>query len=403
MFFPDWRHAISVGAFCVAIAAFSATLSPAFGQSVAPAGNPVQKTGKYAVELRVPKDGLFAGEETDIEFRITDTSRQDLVLGAPGVIRAKISGKVTMPTMAGMPPVIPKIHAEGVPGDYGMVVNFAHGGDFLITLNVTPPAGTQPFTVAFTVPVNDAESTSKRKKSPAPFTLETKNEPSRPVAGQPVTITLAIRDRATGKNIRDFDIVHEQRMHLLIARTDLGSFFHEHPTPNADGTFTHTFTFPTAGTWRLFADSAPAGAGSQVTSATVTVSGDKPTPAPLIPTSLAVTTPDNLTLTRKTTGLVVGKTLPLTFSLVAADGSPVTDLQPWLGAMAHLILIESDAQTFVHSHPDETIPTNGRNGTLTFLVRFPKPGLYKGWTQFQRNNAITTIPFVVRVPEGGTK
>ena len=33
----------------------------------------------------------------------------------------------------------------------------------------------------------------------------------------------------------------------------------------------------------------------------------------------------------------------------------------------------------------------GRNGRIPFLVRLPKPGLYRGWLQFQRGGKVQTV------------
>src|SRR5947207_15949121 len=96
--------------------------------------NPIQKAGKYAVELRIPAGGLFGGEETDVEFRVTDSSQDDPVQGAPPVVNAKVSAHVTMPSMPSMAAQAPKTHTEGVPGDYGVVLYFPHGGDDLVSL-----------------------------------------------------------------------------------------------------------------------------------------------------------------------------------------------------------------------------------------------------------------------------
>jgi hypothetical protein len=54
-----------------------------------------------------------------------------------------------------------------------------------------------------------------------------------------------------------------------------------------------------------------------------------------------------------------------------------------------------DGETFAHAHPDERMQNVGRDGTLPFLVRLPKPGLYRAWLQFQRGTRLLTIDFVV--------
>ena len=76
-----------------AIFMLHATITPALAQEKP---NNVRKAGKYSVELRPPIDGIFAGEETDIEFHISDASQDDPVLGAPPVVGAKIVPTVTV-------------------------------------------------------------------------------------------------------------------------------------------------------------------------------------------------------------------------------------------------------------------------------------------------------------------
>jgi hypothetical protein len=68
----------------------------------------------------------------------------------------------------------------------------------------------------------------------------------------------------------------------------------------------------------------------------------------------------------------------------AAKGGAVTDLQPYLGAMGHMVLVHQDGTTYVHSHPDEALEGVGKDGTIPFLARFAKPGWYRCWAQVQR-------------------
>ena len=48
-----------------------------------------------------------------------------------------------------------------------------------------------------------------------------------------------------------------------------------------------------------------------------------------------------------------------------------------------------------------TTVTEGGGPDLTFHALFPKPGNYRIWLQFQRNNVLSTVPFTVRVLRAG--
>lgn len=380
-----------------AVFTFVVLASTALAQS---GKNPTQTVGKYVIELRIPNEGIYADEVIDIEFRLTDTSKNDPVLGAAGVIQASASAKVTMPAMPGMPSQSPKIHSEGVPGDYGIECFFPHGGDYKIALKITVPGEPKPLDVAFTVAVKDAEAKKNRKPTVKPYYAELLENPNAR-AGEATTLRIAIRDTKTKAIVKDFDIAHEQVFHLILVSKDLGWFLHEHPEQQADGTFTYTQTFPAGGDYKLFADVAPKGAGSQVLATPLKVAGAKPTwNTALTPTPMTATV-DGITanLDAKNKILPIGRTTPLGFRLTDVSNKPITDLEPYLGAFGHLMIIHQDGQTFVHSHPQEDAAgiALSKSGTVVFDARFPKAGRYKAWAQFQRAGKVITIPFVFDV------
>jgi hypothetical protein len=84
-------------------------------------------------------------------------------------------------------------------------------------------------------------------------TLTVQTDPARPAAGQPATLTLTVRGTG-GAAVKDFAVVHEQKVHLIIVRDGLDQFAHLHPEVDAQGTMTVRHTFPTGGTYLLFAD-----------------------------------------------------------------------------------------------------------------------------------------------------
>ncbi len=331
----------------------------------------VAQSGPYEVTLRPPAGGLFAQEEMQIEYRVVDTSRVDPLLGPVAVIRAQTASRITMPSMAGMPAITENAHPEGIPGEYGIHPIFPHGGDYLLTLHLTPP-GAESFTVTF--PLTVADANPSRRRPPPPFTLELKASPSSPTAGVPVELQFTIRRRQPRQTVTDFEVQHERLFHLILVRRDLTRFAHEHPAPQPDGSFRLTHTFLDPGEYHLFADVAPMGAGGQVLLAKLKVGG-RANNAPPEPLSSLATFP--------AAPVPAGRTLRLAATL--AD----PNIEPYLGARGHLILIHEDAETFVHCHPDEAVDSPAHQ--VPFLARFPKPGRYQGWAQFQRKGRVETV------------
>ena len=354
------------------------------------------RAGNYEVAVRLPPEGLYAGEESEIEFHIADVTQVDPVLGPTPLIRGDVQATISMPAMPGMPRFHEQAHVEGVPGDYGIHPTFAHGGDFQLTLAIKPLAG-EPFTAQIPLQVADSQTGKARKKIPPAFRMEIASNPKTPKAGEPANLELVFRARETPKEaITRFDLAHERLVHLVIVREDLGTFAHLHPEMNLGGSFHVSYLFPTAGEYRLFADVAPQGAGSQILFARIKVSGKAGDRFSLEPASKpAAPVPDgDLTVSlRSSATLAAMKTLPITFGLKnTGDGGVPDGMEPYLGARGHLLMVGQDASTFVHAHPNE----NSSAGEVTFLARFPKPGLYRAWAQFQRNGTVRTVSFVFR-------
>lgn len=354
------------------------------------------RAGKYEVSLRLPEGGLFPREEMQLEFRVSDTTRVDPVLGAAPVIRAVVRGSIDMPSMPGMAKFEDIAHPEGVAGEYGLHPSFAHGGEYRLRLSVAPPDDA-PFGVEFALPVADAAPV---RKGPVvrPFRVEVAASPRNPKAGEPADLTIRIRRELTKELVTAFERVHEELLHLIIVRSDLGEFSHEHPALQPDGSFVIRHTFPTAGEYHLFADAAPRGAGGQVLLAKLKVGGKAPARFALTPAAAPSSTADGIAVAVDATKLPARKTVTVR-AAATSGGGPITDLEPYLGALGHFILIHQDGETFVHSHPDERTPGTGKDGVVPFLVRFPKVGLYRGWIQLKRGGKVSTFPYVLEASE----
>jgi hypothetical protein len=319
----------------------------------------------YRIILRLPHDGLYAQEEMQIEFSLQDTTIPDPLTEFTPIVRAVPHAVIDMPVMPGMPKFEETAHAEGIAGDYGIHPTFAHGGEYRLRINVPPGHN-------FEFPLKVLDAAPNRKHAPPRFALELTANPKKPKAGEPVELRFAVKDRDNNNAIVSaFDVMHEKLLHLIIVRRDLEHFAHEHPAPQPDGSFTLSYTFASGGDYRLFADVAPKSAGGQIVSAPLSVSG-KPAPPP--------GSSNDLIELASPARMAVGKTVPVTIRI-----KDTANLEPYLGAMGHLILIHEDAVTFVHSHPDDST-----GGPLVFQARFPKPGRYRAWFQFQRAGKVYT-------------
>lgn len=375
--------------FLGALALTPSAIAPTLPQTTA-------KVGPYQVELRIPEGGLFAGQTTDVEFRVSDLTKKDPIEGFKGIPNAAPTATVTMPSMPGMPVAKANVHSEGVPGDYGLELFFPHGGDYKIGIRLTPP-GAKPIYAAFTVSVKDADARPAKPRV-APYRVELLGLPKEPKAGT-VRLHLAVKEGPTGKVVKDFDEAHTKRIHLILVSKDLGWFAHEHPVQQPDGTFTIDQRFPAGGEYLVFADVAPRDKGSQVLGTKLRLRGPSGARAQkLVPSKSS--RQGGIVATMVTEDVPIGSSTRVAFKLRdAATEQPIRNLQPYLGAMGHLMIIHQDGKTFVHSHPAEDAASNAlaKKGEVRFSARFPRAGTYKAWAQFQRNGQVTTLPFVLKV------
>lgn len=199
-----------------------------------------------------------------------------------------------------------------------------------------------------------------------------------------------------GTAVSDLVVAHEKRLHLFVVGDDLSTFAHVHPEPAASpGEFDLSLSFPAPGGYHIYSDVTSTSLGQVVTVTPVTVPGAAPSPVPLVADATLVKDLDGLrvSLSPDPARLVAGEMAMLTYSVSdAASGEPITDLEPYLGAMGHLFILNQDLGQPAHAHPME--------GSLMFHTVLPRAGLTKLWLQIQRAGVVYTIPFVVDVAAG---
>lgn len=370
----------------------------------APAGNPTQLAGPLRVELLAPAGGVAAGREAEITLRITDST-------GGGVPFARLKAEAALASDPGVKADKVRLRSGRVTGDYLLTARFPRPGAYRLTLQVAPPGqGGEPAPAAFDLTVAEAPGGDKKggdkgaeeSAAAAPYELKVELDPRRPLAGNSVEVKVTVRDRATGELVKEFEEVRQRRMHLFLVREDGGELYLEQPVPDErTGEVKFRYSFPTGGEWRVWADVAPkGGGGAYLLPARVRIDGPRPLREQMMP-QLAPQVRDNgMTLTMRPTRITAGSTDPVPLRLVDGRGGPVTDLQPFDGALAQLYFVDRDAKVLLMAQPDETDPRNGRSDTLTFPVRFPKGGVYKGWLQVQRGTVRSLMPFIIRVADG---
>ena len=237
------------------------------------------------------------------------------------------------------------------------------------------------------------------------YAVDMKATPQAVRPGRPVRLTFTIRHPDTGATVRTFATVHEKPFHLFVVSHDLDYYDHVHPEMQADGSWTIDLTVPKAGYYKLFSDFLPIGGTPQVVPRLLVAgdAGDLAGARAQLPSddSLEKTAGSmDVALSLPADGLVAGRDETLRYHIAdAKTGRPVTNLEPYLAAYGHTLVLSEDTLEYVHAHPVELLPdtiaTAAGGPDLTFKALLPKPGRYRLWTQLKRGGVVTTARFTV--------
>lgn len=250
-------------------------------------------------------------------------------------------------------------------------------------------------------------------------------------AGSPADLMFKLID-AAGCDIKGntISVTHEHPVHAIIVSNDLSWYAHEHPKLERDGTFKlEGFTFPAPGKYTIYSDFTPKGKANVVSPFGLTVPGDAPAPKTWTEDYDVINHIGGYEFRIRCNGqkFFAGEESFVRYG-IDEGGKPVTDLEPLMGAMGHLVVLSADLKEYVHAHPlndpqhDKVAHThengldpedlykqrayaNGNAADVVFHVRFPKPGIYRLFAQFKHKGKVIIVPFTVDalVPEGGMK
>ena len=229
----------------------------------------------------------------------------------------------------------------------------------------------------------------------------------------PIKFRFTAHHPLTGEQAREFATVHDKLFHLFVISRDLEEFAHIHPEAHSDGSFTIEHTLPKPGHYVLFSDFLARGGGAQITATPIVTAGVEAdimaAQAKLKPDIPWIRTADGVkvSLLNEQSQFLGGEEIDLVFRFNdAKTDAPVSDLQRYLGAWGHLLILSEDMTEYVHAHPREETQPNPNAGPtggpeVIFDALLPKPGRYRAWLQFQRNDRLSTVSFTFAAPRPG--
>ena len=240
--------------------------------------------------------------------------------------------------------------------------------------------------------------------STAPATVKAKIvSPVTFTAGQDAATVLRLTSKH-GKPLTpdQLEVAHTERLHLLIVDETLTDYHHEHPVPGEKpGEYTFEFSPRAGGTYFIWADIVPTATGKQeYARAQVKVKGPAATKERTVTSTAEASGYRFRFSTENDEPLQAGKATLVKIKVATFDGKPFDQLEPVMGAFAHMVAFPEDVGSVTHVHPMGREPeaASERGGPeLSFHVQPDKPGFHKIFLQTQIGGQEVYAAFVQNV------
>jgi len=219
--------------------------------------------------------------------------------------------------------------------------------------------------------------------------------------GKPVTVLAKLNNIRERTVITEdqLEVVHTQKIHLLLIDPTLTDYQHIHPQPTkTPGVYSFSFTPKLSGGYRAWADITPLGGKQQF----------------VMSEDLGAHRAGTINKTESHEAVIGSYRFTLSFDKPPVEGSEsmgkihVTDkkgnavaaLEPIMGAFAHIVGFYDDFRTVAHTHPmgKEPESAHDRGGPeLTFHFAPSKSGFVKLFAQVKIGGKEIFVPFGVMV------
>lgn len=265
--------------------------------------------------------------------------------------------------------------------------------------------------------------------------------PKKPTAGEETTLTFAFKDNE-GSPVKELMVHHDRLVHVLLVGEDLGVFGHVHPEDFGKisqedkdlGRYSVKFTFPKAGRYIV-------SAGIMVDNQNIPrqfviqVAGDSKLGSmakdkrwekcfkgypqdghdryinPVFIQDAEVDCPQGYKVSMSSSNdlIKVGQKIKFTFNF-EKDEKPLHMLSPYLGAGAHLAIVEEGLGALLHrhgtpkgvehemeEHKQSSLPKTFGPTLVSGDIIFPKSGTYQIFAQAKHEDEIIFSAFAVEV------
>lgn len=208
-------------------------------------------------------------------------------------------------------------------------------------------------------------------------------------------------ERGAPVTMDKLQVAHTKKIHLLVADESLTDYHHLHPIAGTEpGTYIAAFVPEKADNYKIWVDVTPVGGTQQFIP--VLLKGKKPCPSSCVDKKVS------------SEGFAEGLKASVSFEtpptkgcrghgvvkITDNAGQPINDLEPVMGAFAHIVGLYEDFSTIAHLHPMGKEPTNDieRGGPdLQFHLEPEKAGFLKLYVQIKRKGKDVFIPLGINV------
>jgi hypothetical protein len=205
------------------------------------------------------------------------------------------------------------------------------------------------------------------------------------ISYQDTTVKISITD-LQGEPFDELQVNHEKLLHLIIVDEHLEQYLHLHPEKVESGVYVLEQPLKD-GAYKAFVDIKPRDKEYVLhpLSFTVGAGGEIHGHIPLQVDTDFKKTVNDVSVSLNVSSFKSDEEVQLVFQL--EEG---TNVQPYLGAMGHVVILDEAAERYIHVHPLNDKDT-------IFETAFSDSGIYKLWGEFKINEQVYTYPFVIEI------